>query len=234
MSEIIARETQKLEQDAVVEMFELDLRSLGEGILRFSPGPSNNQPVKFGGYEYVPVPIKAEGFEFSGEGSLPTPTLTVSVMSDELAGLIRASGDLVGMKVTRIRTYRSFLDDGETPDSQAMLEPDVYLIERKSSHNSTAVEFELNADFDQRGKQIPGRQVIRDSCTHFYRSWDGSKFVYTTATCPYTGTKYFNSFGTQETSGSKDVCGKRLSDCKNRFGTRATLPFYGFPGAGRL
>ncbi len=35
-------------------------------------------------------------------------------------------------------------------------------------------------------------------------------------------------------SSSLDICGKRLSSCKARFGQNAELPFGGFPAAGLI
>ena len=233
MTNLIATDTQRLEQDQLVELFELDVRKYGEGILRFSPGPVNEAPAKFNGYTYYPVPVKAEGFKWDGQGTLPSPTLSLSTMDPTLSALIRQADDLVGAPVRRLRTYRRYLDDGDTPDPEAMFPVEEYAIERKTRHNSVMVEFELSVSFDQRGKKIPGRQVIRDTCTHSYRRWDGSKFVYENVTCPYAGSKYFKASGATTLIQGEDACGKRLSDCELRFG-KGVLPFYGFPGAGRL
>jgi len=233
MTNLIATDTQRLEQDQLVELFELDVRKYGEGILRFSPGPVNEGPAKFNGYTYYPVPVKADGFKWDGQGTLPSPTLSLSTMDPTLSALIRQADDLVGAPVRRLRTYRRYLDDGDTPDPEAMFPVEEYAIERKTRHNSVMVEFELSVSFDQRGKKIPGRQVIRDTCTHSYRRWDGSKFVYENVTCPYAGTDCFKANGHPTLIEAEDACGKRLSDCELRFG-KAALPFYGFPGAGRL
>lgn len=233
MSEIIARDTQELNQDARVDLFELDLRRFGEGVERFAPGPINREPIEFNGYKYYSVPVTAEGFKWDGQGTLPSPTLTLSMMSPTLSSLIREHDDLVGIPVRRIRTYRRYLDDGDSPNPEARFPNEEFVIERKTSQNSVQVEFELSVKFDQRGKKIPGRQVIRDTCTHRYRKWNGSEFDYENATCPYDGDDYFDAAGNSVGSGSSDRCGKRLSDCEKRHGNKP-LPFYGFPGAGRL
>lgn len=233
MSELIATDAQRLEQDAVIDLFEMDLRDFGQGVLRFCTAPVDGEAAKFNGYTYFPVPVKAEGFKWDGEGTLPTPTLTMSAMNAEITSLLRANDDLVGAPVKRIRTYRRYLDDGISPDSQAHFPVESYVIERKASHNSVMVEFELSVYFDQEGKKIPGRQVIRDTCSHAYRIWNGSEFVYANVTCPYAGGDYFRPNGEPTSLASEDQCGKRLSDCQLRFGN-ANLPFYGFPGAGRL
>lgn len=236
MSDIIARENQKLEQTAVIVMFELDLRDIGEGILRFTTGAVDGQPIQFGGYQYTPVPIEAEGFDFSSTGAAPEPTLTLSIMNTQLSQLIRSADDLVGKKITRILTFRTFLDDGETPDATATMPPDVYYIDRKSRIDSREVEFTLSSSFDQRGYKIPGRQVIRDTCTHSYRRWDADakEWNYSNATCPYVKAAMYDRAGNRVYDPTEDMCGKSLTDCELRFGRNKELPFYGFPGAGRL
>lgn len=72
---------------------------------------------------------------------------------------------------------------------------------------------------------------------------DGSgKFIYANATCPYMEDKYFLPNGFSTLNGQpdgdpvppeKDQCGKRLSDCKKRFGEHAVLPIRAFPGMAR-
>lgn len=233
MSNLIARDVQMLEQDAVIDLFELDLRGFGDGVLRFCTAPVDGGPAVFNGYSYYPMPVEATGFKWDAEGTLPTPSLSLSAMSPEISSLVRGSFDLLGAPVRRIRTYRRYLEDGESPDGQAHFPVESYRIERKARHNSVLIEFELSVYFDQEGKKIPGRQVIRDTCSHTYRDWDGEKFVYHQVTCPFAGDRYFLPNGDETHLPSEDRCGKRLSDCEKRFGT-ADLPFYGFPGAGRL
>ena len=62
-----------------VELFELDATGLGaDMVLRWTPGPLDGIAISFGGVSYTPVPVEAEGFEWSGKGALPTPRLRVS------------------------------------------------------------------------------------------------------------------------------------------------------------
>lgn len=110
---------------------------------------------------------------------------------------------------------------------------EVYTVERKSAHNRTFVEWQLNAALDQEGKMLPGRQVLRDTCMQRYRTWNGTSFDYSKATCPYTGTGYFKADGTATTA-ALDSCGKKLSDCRLRFGQNGQLPTRKFPGVSRL
>ena len=102
------------------------------------------------------------------------------------------------------------------------------------------VEWELRSVLDLEGKYIPKRVCLRNICTHRYRIWrvnedleEGGQFDYSCTECPYTGTVYFNKNGERTNLPSEDSCGKKLSDCKKRFGETAELPFGGFPGMTR-
>lgn len=234
MPQVIATDQQQLTQGAIVSLFELDVSRFSAGVLRFCPSSVNGSPVVFNGYEYQPMPIKAEGFSWSGSGSMPRPTLTIASQDLSFLSLVISGDDLVGCPVTRIRTYRKYLDDGESPNPEAQYPADHYVIERKTSQRRTQLQFELSAAMDQQGKLIPARQVLRDSCTHRFRYWSDGAWVYTGVTCPYTGTAMFDRAGASTTDTAKARCGKRVSDCKRHFGETSVLPFYGYPGVGRV
>lgn len=227
-------EKQKFAPSNRVELYELDCTALGGDLLRFSPSARENDPIYFGGHEYTAIPIEAEGFETSGKGTLPTPTLrmmnTASVQS-----LIIGYDDLIGAVLYRIRTFRTFLDDGASPDFNAKFPIDVYKIDRKAAQNKVFVEFELAASIDQEGRMIPGRQILKDYCTHIYRRYDSTTgdFDYTEATCPYVGTSYFD-VNNNSTTKENDRCGKKLSSCRARFGQNGILPTRAFPGVARI
>lgn len=221
----------------LVTLFELDARNLGDtDIRRFTRDTvEGNTPIFYNGNQYTPVDIEATGFEWGGSGAPPTPTLKISNVSMFAGVLVRQFNDLCGATITRIRTYRDFLDTGATPDPTMTFPIDIFRIERKVAHNKVYVEFELAVLFDQEGLKIPTRQCIRDTCTHIYRRYVAAtnSFDYTYATCPYTGTAYFKRDGTATSLKSEDMCGKRLSNCTQRFGNNATLPTRAFPGMQR-
>lgn len=229
----VASESQLLEQDAIVTLFELDAREFGDGVLRFCPEAIDGGPARFNGYEYQPSAIHAEGFEWKGEGSLPRPTLTVTAMQLAFLSLVISADDLIGAPVKRIRTYRKHLDDGSDPDPFETFPVDHYVIQRKPSQNRTNITFELSVEMDQKGRLIPARQILRDTCTHRYRYFDGSEYQYGGVTCPYSGTGEWDRSGSPAEPG-KDVCGKRLNDCRLRFGANGVLPTRAFPGVGRV
>lgn len=228
-SHVLASESVQLEADSIIEMFEIHtpteiIRLCGQG------------SVTFGGHTYLPFPIQAEGFEFSGKGTLPRPSVTIATDAS-IISLISNPNQYIGLTFKRIRTYRKFLDDGENPDPNATFPVDEYVIDRKTSQTSKILQFELCSRIDQEGKRIPARQIIRDSCPYSYRRYNPSatlNFSYQEVmACPYTGTEYFDAAGNQTTI-DKDKCGKRLTDCQLRFGTEGGVPFGGFPGVGRI
>ncbi|MGQ7245512.1 hypothetical protein ACUN9V_18890, partial [Salinicola sp. V024] len=49
----------------------------------------------------------------------------------------------------------------------------------------------------------------------------------------YTGSACFDQQGDAVDDESKDVCGKRLSDCRVRFGANNPLPTRAMPGLAR-
>ena len=214
--------------DTVVELFSLDCSVLGGPVYSWTPGPLNGAPLSLAGVQYAPLPIETEGFEWNGRGQLPTPKVRVSNISGLAAGIVIGLGDALGATMTRIRTFAMFLDGQPNADSGALFEPDIFRVERKSKHTNLIIEWELSSQIDVTGLKLPRRQVIRNTCTHTYRAWNGSAFVY--GSCPYAGLAEYQADGTPTGQDSLDVCGKRLSDCILRFGANTPLPTRAFPG----
>lgn len=250
----VRSEAQNLALDKLVTMYELDFSTLldtdtdsvdddsgVQNIIRFSPDClEDGSPIVFGGYTYTMFPIEAEGFERGSEGTMPTPTIKVSNVLGGISSIVYEYNDLVGATVRRIRTFRKFLDDQPTADPDAYFPIDEFVVNRKTTQNKVYVEWELRSVLDLEGKYIPKRVCLKNICTHRYRLWRvnedleaGGQFDYSCADCPYTGTAYFLKNGTPASLPSQDKCGKRLSDCKARFGANAELPFGGFPGIKR-
>ena len=246
-------ENQKLSTGPVVELFDLDATDQGGGVYRFYSGASTESTLVWKGQLYTPLPIEASGWEFSGKGSLPTPTIRISNVHLLMSSIIQNIGDPLGAKITRWVTYERFLDApiGSEPDPDKYRK-ELYQVERKVSQDEAMVEFELSAAIDQDGRKLPGRQVVRSFCDRRYRTFTGPSltdptkiFDYGKATCPYAGDgvaadegPYFTQSGLSAAGGaSEDVCGKKLSDCKLRFSNQAVpvpLPFHGFPAVDRI
>jgi len=232
-SPLIAARNQEAEAGDLVALFALDLAALGGPTLHFTSTQNDGNAINFGGIVYTPIDFEAQGFDYSGTGGLPTPSLRIGNAEKIVSALIAQYGDLVGALATRIRTYRRYLDGEAEADPTAFFPPDVFVINRKAIQNKVFVEWELAAAFDAEGTQLPRRQVLREICTHRYRRFEEAtlQFDYTDATCPYAGDPSFDEVGTI-TSDPQDRCGKRIFDCRLRFGQNGVLPARFFPGAG--
>ena len=125
---------------------------------------------------YTRIPVKADGFKYSGKGKMPRPTLTLSNLLGTITSILQltnqttAFSDLAGAKVTRRRTLSRFLDATNfpssvnpygTPDPSAELPREVYFIERKTIENRNIVQFEMVGSFDLFGVAAPKKLVTR-------------------------------------------------------------------------
>lgn len=235
-------ELQKIAPSSIIELFELELVTSLHGsntVYRFHAGSNMNAngELVWNSNSYQRFPVEATGFEYSGTGSLPRPTIKVSNILGSITSILltvnntTAHNDLTGAKLTRIRTMARYIDTANfsggtnpygTPDPTAEFPREVYYVARKSTENRQLVEFELAAAFDLAGVRAPKRQCIQNICQWVYRSTE----------CGYTGTNYWTANDEEVSSASSDVCGKRLSSCKLRFGSTAELPYGSFPGIG--
>jgi lambda family phage minor tail protein L len=145
------------------------------------------------GKEYIAAPINADGFEMNVKGSTPTPRLSMTVSDEGIPYLTRLKdriyemGDIVGAKVTRIRTFARFLDENNFlgqvpplnffPDPNSELPRDVFFIDRKSNENKNIIEYELAPAFELDGIKLPGRLVSSNSCAFTYRG-EGCLYEY--------------------------------------------------------
>ncbi len=243
----ITQDVQRPDVGDLVELFELDATNLGSQVFRFCSTTLSGTSVVWRGDTYTPVPIEADGFERNARGTLPRPKIRVFDATGLLSAAIIQFGDLLGAKLTRYRTLGIYLDGQPQADPDAMLAPDVFVVERKVSLKKGFVEWELSAAMDQEGRRLPARVVLRDLCTHIFRIYDAQamNFDYTRATCPWTGRgeaerpndpdgAYFDSTGVEISDPSADVCNKQLrTGCKVRF-LNDPLPFRGFPGVAKV
>lgn len=218
----------------VLQLFDLDLSTITAGAptLYFASDKAPLTTILRGGLRYWPVPLEVEGFDRGGTGAAPQPVLRVGDLFRMFSPWVWAGQDLVGAQVTRTVVLRDHLDDGADPDPTAFVLLDVYRIEQKVSHRPTAIEFQLIAQYDQGRRQLPGRQIIRDTCQHRYRVWNGSTWDYSQATCPYTGVPMFDVADVVTLTETEDLCSKKLKGCTLRF-PGAPLPTTAFPGVGR-
>lgn len=231
----LTEHVQKPDLGAAVELFQIDLTVFGDTIVYMVAGNEGDvQSVTFQGLTYRPFPIRAEGFESKSDGPLPKPTLTVSNANAIFTPLINSYSGLKGATVRRLRTFSRFLDNGIDPDPTAVLPIDEYIITRKTKHTKMVIQWELSSVLDVSGTMLPARQIIREYCDHTYRYWNGTRFDYSKATCPFTDNGRFFNEKDQPVGPENDRCGKRLGSCKLRFGENNPLFFRGFPGVSRI
>lgn len=230
----IATAQQRLELGQYVELFTLDITSLGGGVLYWTPArPKDGEAIIWQGNTYTSIDVKTEGFERSSTGPISMPKITIGNTDNMIGILISDYDDLLGCTVTRTRTLYEFLDGQPAADPTAQWPLDIYKVERKASENKNEVVFELSAALDQESAMLPRHVCLRDTCMQIYRYYSGGSFDYSKATCPYVGTNYFNNEGVSVPA-ALDVCGLKVSDCKLRFGANAELPYLGFPGMSKV
>lgn len=225
VNEKVASDIQELSPGRLIELYQLDLTVIGgDTTLYFTPvTEEDNTPITFNSLSYIPIHLETTGWDVSGEGQLPRPIITVSNVLLSFSSYIIDLNDMVGARLTRLRTFKKYLDGESEADPTATFPTDMFVIERKISEDKYTVSFELSAYMDVQGTQIPKRQIIRDTCLHSYRIYSsGGAFDYTNATCPYTkehaiSPSYFDKSGDYTSTASEDRCGKRLGDCTLRF-----------------
>ena len=226
--------TNTLEPDPYIELFELvpiqELHNTSIPI-RWHNGTNEGitANIEFNGLTYSRLAIEATGFESTTTGATPRPKLKISNIDSTITmtlnqiNLFNNGSDLTGAILKRIKTAKRFIDNQSAADPTAVIPYEVWYIDRKESENFNMVIFELGHIFDKPNEFVPKRQLIGNCCQWIYRSSE----------CSYTGSNYFNKTDGNETLLANDVCGKRLSSCKKRFGENGVLPFGSFPAAGK-
>lgn len=225
----ISNEIQSLSPSAIIELFILDSTNLpGGDLMHFHAGTNGIlAPVTWRGQEYVALPVEAEGFDMSTQGTLPRPKVRVANVDGLLSAAVAASDDLVGAIFTRKRTFAKYLDavnfpGGVNPDENQgqAFSDDVWYVEQKVSENRYVIEWELSSALDLQGVTLPSRQVIQNTCWWIYKGTE----------CGYSGP----AFDTNDAPclPQDDFCAKRLGSCRVRH-LNVIVPFGGFPGAVR-
>ena len=170
---------QKTLQDAdaktIVELFDFELNTAQHGettIYRFTNTKNElGNDIVWQGNTYTAIPLKAEGYEANGQGTLPRPSISVSNLLGTFTSLIALLPDgLEGCKVTRTRTLSKYLDavnftggSNSDADSTSYFRPrDIYFIDRKSMENRDIISYEMCSAFDLAGVRLPKRQILPD------------------------------------------------------------------------
>lgn len=213
----LSSELMSLNPSTLLTFFELDISTVEkitqsstenatsasseEKIIRFHNNkefPRKN--IIWQGKEFYPAPIQAEGFDISSRGVLPTPKLHMIVDSREdhieslssIRKISREYGDIIGSKITRIRTFLKYIDKENfykagsyvnpglktgdiilpndfEPDPYAELPRDIFYVERKTNESPTEISFELSSLIDVEGIKLPRRVITSTKCSFKYR-----------------------------------------------------------------
>jgi phage-related protein len=250
---------QEIAPGALIELFQLELNVAQHGVAEtyyFHAGTNlnNYQELIWASQPYMALPIEVEGFEYSGQGTLPRPKMRISNILGTITTLILTLPEgLEGAKFTRIRTLGRFLDDANfksdeyllTEDSFALLYEDNTFIYQEVGNpygaSDPLAEFPREVYFVDR-KSAENRDVVEFELASAFdlagvrapkrQCITRCQWVYRSAECSYTGTNYFNVSDVAVGNASEDVCGKRVDSCKARFGQNAELPHGGFVGIG--
>ena len=182
---------QKTLQDAdsktVVELFDFELNNAQHGattVYRFTNTKNElGNDIVWQGNTYTAIPLKAEGYEATGQGTLPRPNISVANLNgtfttilallnvdDDGNALPRNTRTLEGCKVTRTRTLSKYLDavnftggSNSDADPTSYFRPrDIYFIDRKSMENREVISYEMCSAFDLVGVRLPKRQILPD------------------------------------------------------------------------
>jgi phage-related protein len=250
---------QAIAPGALIELFQLELNVAQHGVAEtyyFHAGTNADDysELVWDGQPYMALPIEVEGFEYSGQGTLPRPKMRISNLMGTITALILTLPEgLEGAKFTRIRTLGRFLDAANfrsdeyllTEDSFALMyENDTFIYQEVGNPYGTPdplAIFPLEVYFVDR-KSAENRDVVEfELASAFDMAYVRApkrqcitrcQWVYRSAECSYTGTNYFNVSDAPVGNASEDVCGKRVDSCKARFGQNAELPHGGFVGIG--
>jgi len=225
----------QLVTEGLITLFQLDTRNLGGQMFYFTSAEDAETTILWGGQQYAALPMDASGFDMTTRGAIPQPTVTISNLFGAGNLLLDAYKGLIGATLIRILTLRRFLDDGATPDANAYITRDSFVVSQKTSHNALAIVFKLASRMDQEGVQLPRRQILRDICSHNYRFWNPAigALDYSLATCPYSGNGFWD-LSLTPTGPQQDACAKTLTACRLRFPNEQPLPARLFPGVGKV
>lgn len=212
-----------LEQDALLDLYEIDLTSLTDKKGRFGKVlylhngmNEKRRNIIFRGQEYQAYPIQGSNFERSVEGASNRPTLAVSNLFGLLTALINDFDDCLGAKVKRIQVYAKYLDrENFWNDENPTADPNMcvisyFIIEQISQLTAEGASFVLAIPSELDGLLLPARSVMANTCGFVYRSPE----------CGYNGVPVANEKDQPVTRIEDDKCSKCISGCRLRNNVR--------------
>lgn len=140
----VLTELYKYNPSALIELYELDLTPLQEYYTSKGQPITTTKYYFHNGYNqrhgtvdadvdwgspqntYSAMPIQLEGLEVSSAGQVPRPTLTVSNLNGNFGSLCKAYANLIGARVTRIRTLVKFLNSSNFPTTNLLTNTEAF------------------------------------------------------------------------------------------------------------
>ncbi|HDR1156764.1 TPA: phage minor tail protein L [Pasteurella multocida] len=221
MSTEMKLELAKLEQNAMIDLFEVDLRSLkdkngmnGE-LYRFYAGTNEMlNPIVWQGNTYQPFGANATGFSMSGQGPSNRPQLTLANFNGFVTGIVNRFEQCLGGIVRRWQVYVQYLDavnfkDGNPDADPTQGVPTFYIIEQLSTLKRDIAVFTLALPTETDNALISSR-TIGIHCGWLYRS----------AECGYTGGPVADEKDNPTRDPKKDKCSCLMTGCAVRKNTR--------------
>lgn len=173
----------------LLSLYELDGRAIGlSTVYRFYDGTNNNfQPLVFNGVTYTGFPVKVEGLDLDGKGTLPRGTVTFANINGFVSTLLLQYSQLNKAKFVRQRVYARYIDatnfeGGVNPygaaDPSAVFDPEIFFINRKIREDQDVVSFEVVTSLELESVKLPNRPILAMICPFRFRD---------PTTCNYTG-----------------------------------------------
>lgn len=160
--DIVIPDLEKAVISPFIELFSLDATMIGGSIYYFTPSkPGVGNFLQYNGIQYSFIPIEFSGLDYATNGQQPRPMIKISNVSKVLLGAVIALGDLVGSKLSRIRTFEKYLDGQPTANPNQHLPIETFYVGVKKAHNKTMMEFELVSAFEKAQIKIPKEQITR-------------------------------------------------------------------------
>lgn len=181
-----------------------------------SAGPTGERGVRWRDQGWLTWPVSIDNITAAVDGQQPTLTL----------GWLPAFETLkVGATVVRWRTNLSTIDARNwgdpgtnpvgTPDPDAHRRRETWQVVRRLDRvASGTIRWQLASVLDQRGRQLPSRQLSSTRCPYVYRGPE----------CGYAGQSKWTYDG--QPSATVDRCARTLAACRLRF-PLGTIPWGG-------
>ena len=164
-------EANKTSPDTYLELFDFDSTMLFDAndnpgtVEHYTNTPVGDATSKiiWRGNIYYPLPLEISSIDDRGDGSAPSKvSIGISNVNKFLLAAVLRYGDLLGMKVTRWRTFYKFTDLGDSPNSLMHYPVQQWVVTRKTAQSKSGVSFEMSSPLDRPGLNLPRKLILRD------------------------------------------------------------------------